>query len=214
VQTQTQSGFDETRVTPILCTLPPTRDRTAAPGLVPAWSSSDPTGYGRRCNARREKKRSHTRWAAHAAQTCRGGQSLVANFPKLDPRFTEVAVSLVEDAGCNFVEDTRKADKRDDGKDADPIREAHGLRLRYCGERSRSRGLAQPAFRSINVPGDLRGRRERRPSAKITLRNGDRIIDKSRRRTIKTGRMPARQREKRPGGGASGQRLGNPTWRL
>jgi hypothetical protein len=38
-------------------------------------------------------------------------------------------VSVVEDAGRNLVEDTRKADKRDDGKDADPVREAHGSAL-------------------------------------------------------------------------------------
>jgi hypothetical protein len=48
--------------------------------------------------------------------------------------------SVVEGAGRNLVDDTRKADKRDDRKDADPLREAHGLRLRYCGERSPQSG--------------------------------------------------------------------------
>jgi hypothetical protein len=48
----------------------------------------------------------------------------------------ECTVSVVENAGRNLVEDTRKTDKRDDGKDADPIREAHGLRPHYRGEHS------------------------------------------------------------------------------
>jgi hypothetical protein len=58
----------------------------------------------------------------------------------LTPSARSVAVSVVEGAGRNLVEGTRKADKRDDGKDADPIREAHGLHLRYCGERSPQSG--------------------------------------------------------------------------
>jgi hypothetical protein len=45
-------------------------------------------------------------------------------------------VLVVEGAGRNFVDDTRKADKRDDRKDADPIRKAHGVHLLYRGERS------------------------------------------------------------------------------
>ena len=39
-------------------------------------------------------------------------------------RFFRTILSVVKDAGRNLVDDTRKADKRDDGKDADPIREA------------------------------------------------------------------------------------------
>jgi hypothetical protein len=56
--------------------------------------------------------------------------------------------SVVEDAGRNLVECSRKADKRDDGKDANPIREAHGLRLliaalsaRGCAQRVRSKSF-------------------------------------------------------------------------
>jgi hypothetical protein len=63
-------------------------------------------------------------------------------------------VSVVEGAGRNLVDNTRKSDKRDDGKDADPIREAHGLRPHYCGDvrRRAVARVAQTAFRPINVP--------------------------------------------------------------
>jgi hypothetical protein len=50
---------------------------------------------------------------------------------------------------------------------------------------------------------------KRRPHAKITLRNGARIMKRPGRRTIEQAAWPARQREKRSGGGAWGQRLGN-----
>ena len=63
--------------------------------------------------------------------------------------------SVVEGAGRNLIDDARKADKRDDGKDADPIGEAPWappslLRGTFAAERSL--GLPQPAFRPINVP--------------------------------------------------------------
>jgi hypothetical protein len=68
--------------------------------------------------------------------------------------FLNTVFSVVEGAGRNLVEGTRKADKRDDGKDAEPIREAHRLTfvLRRTSPQSGSRGLAQPPFRPINVP--------------------------------------------------------------
>jgi hypothetical protein len=62
--------------------------------------------------------------------------------------------SVVEGAGRNLVDDTRKADKRDDRKDANPIRDAHGLhfRIQRLLLASWARALAQPAFRPVNVP--------------------------------------------------------------
>jgi hypothetical protein len=48
----------------------------------------------------------------------------------------ERSVSVVEDAGRNLVEHPRKADERDDGKNAYPFRKAHGLRLVSSGCRS------------------------------------------------------------------------------
>ena len=41
----------------------------------------------------------------------------------------QVSVSVVEDAGRNLVEHPRKTDERDDGKNANPVRKAHGLHI-------------------------------------------------------------------------------------
>jgi ATP dependent DNA ligase domain len=69
-------------------------------------------------------------------------------FDRLRCWRVERLISVVEDAGRNLVECSRKADKRDDGKDANPIREAHGLRLviaalsaRGCAQRVRSKSF-------------------------------------------------------------------------
>jgi hypothetical protein len=61
-------------------------------------------------------------------------------------------VSVVEDAGRNLAEHPRKADERDGGKNAKPVRKAHGLDLVSSGCRSpRTTGLAHCAFRPIRV---------------------------------------------------------------
>jgi hypothetical protein len=78
------------------------------------------------------------RQAAH--QQCRGQPcnlpSTLPSQPMVKDKRWERSVSVVEDAGRNLVEHPRKADERDDGKNAYPFRKAHGLRLVSSGCRS------------------------------------------------------------------------------